>query len=130
MTASEGRPLPAQDQLLAAALAGGATQKEAGERVGTSPRTIRRRLADPEFAAMVQRLSGEAVRDAYDRLRASIGSAFDTVVELTGAEHPDSIRLAASKTIISEFPRYFDIIETEHRLRLLESAATEREDTF
>ncbi len=77
---------------------------------------------------MVQRLSGEAVRDAYDRLRASVGGAFDTIVELTGPEHSESIRLAACKTIITEFPRYFDIIETEHRLRLLESFAAQDDE--
>jgi hypothetical protein len=130
MTEARGGLRSADDQLLAATLAGGATQKAAGQRIGMSARTVRRRLADPEFSSMVQRLSGEAVRDAYDRLRASVGGAFDTIVELTGPEHAASIRLAACKTIITEFPRYFDIIETEHRLRLLESFAAEDKEAW
>jgi hypothetical protein len=119
---SRGGTWSAGDRLLAAALAGGATQRAAGDRVGVSERTVRRRLEDPEFSELVQRLSSEAVLDAFDRLRGAIGQAFDTVVELTGDGHLPSIRLRACEAIIREFPRYFEVVETEHRLRVLEAA--------
>ena len=46
-------PREARDVVLITALASGATQANAGRAAGMSDRTVRRRLADPEFAARV-----------------------------------------------------------------------------
>jgi hypothetical protein len=108
--------------LLAAALAGGATQAQAAERTGVSARTVRRRLADPSFAALVSRLQVQTAEDVLERLSESAVGAVETLVELTKPPAPAPVRLAAAKAILEQHQRYTAVVDVDRRLRTLESA--------
>jgi hypothetical protein len=87
-------PTPEQDQVLVAALAGGATYDRAGAAAGLSERTVRRRMADPAFRARVREASSELASAVAARLTASSVTAADRLgvehVEVVGAHRRSS----------------------------------------
>jgi hypothetical protein len=116
-------PKPIGSELLmAAALAGGNTQAQAAERTGVSPRTIRRRLANPEFAALVERLRVQTAEDVLQMLSEAVVGAVRTLVELTGPSMPPAVRLGAAKALLDQYPRYSAAVDVDRRLRALEGA--------
>jgi hypothetical protein len=117
---SASRP---QDLVLASALASGACRKDAARRAGLSSRTARRRLGDPEFAAVVDRLRCEAMEGALGALVAASVGAVETLAELTGEQYPASVRHGAAKTILSQSTRLHHEVQIEHELRILEGGA-------
>jgi len=108
--------------LLASALAAGATQVEAAERTGVSARTVRRRLAEPEFAALVERLRVQKAEDVLEMLGDSVVRAVETLVELTGPSAPAPVRLAAARTLLEQYSRFSASVDVDRRLRVLEMA--------
>jgi len=115
------RDTSAQSDVIAAALAGGATHAEAGQAAGVSERTVRRRLDEPEFLGYVSRLKDELVSRTTDRLTGLTTAAVDTLAELvTSPETPPAVRLRAALGVLSERRVWHDAYETENRLRALE----------
>jgi hypothetical protein len=119
---AHGNGVDGSELLLAAALAGGATQEQAAERTGMSPRTIRRRLAKPEFAAMVERMRIQTAEEVFEILRESAVEAVRTLVELTKPPAPDQVRLGAAKALLDQHQRFAGAVDVERRLRALEAA--------
>jgi hypothetical protein len=116
------RALDGSELLLAAALAGGATQVQAAERTGMSTRTIRRHLAKPEFVAMVERMRIQTAEEVLEILRESAVGAVQTLVELTRPPTPDQVRLGAAKALLDQQLRFAGAVDVERRLRALEAA--------
>jgi hypothetical protein len=94
-----------KDELMAAALAAGATRAAAAEVGDVSERTVRRRLNDPEFAARVRELRAEAIAAGLDKLAEVLTRAVDTLVHLMDKSENDFVRLAAAKAIIENLLR-------------------------
>jgi hypothetical protein len=70
------------DDILAAALAYGATHHEAGEKIGLSERTVRRRLENPGFRARVSKERTLIVRQISDGLTGLTLQALETLQSL------------------------------------------------
>ena len=110
------------DGLVLAALAGGATAAEAAEAAHVSERTVRRRLADAEFAGRIEDARAEIVDVVLTRISTGALAAADTLLALLAPEEPPSVRLGASRAILDcgmklraeqEFSDRLDAIE-EH----------------
>jgi len=110
-----------QDDIVAAALASGATHREAGDAAGMSERTVRRRLEQPEFRAQVSTRRDELVTRTTDRLTGLTTTAVDTLASLiSSAETPAGVKLRAAMGILAVHRVWRDATEMENRLRLLE----------
>jgi hypothetical protein len=135
-----GSDRTARDLTLARLLAVGLTQTAAAERAGMSDRTVRRRLADPAFAQLVD---GERLRIAertLDQLmfgaeRATrnlleIADGTVTVVDTDGQEHPEavpvSVRVSAARALLAAAVNWRDQVELDRRLTAIETAIAAR----
>jgi len=112
------------DEILAAALAAGATTRQAARTANVSPRTVARRMADAEFRREVARLRAEMVDRTVGRTAAAGSAAVGTLVRLLGAE-ADSVRVAAARVLLDAGLKYREHVELADRLAELE-AKTER----
>jgi len=123
-----------KDDLIAAALASGATHREAGSAAGVSERTVRRRLEQPEFEEQVSSQRDELVSRTMDRLTGLTTTAVDTLSSLiSSADTPAGVKLRAAMGILAVHRVWRDATEVENRLRLLENLVatgqTERDDS-
>src|SRR5680860_1857829 len=85
-----------QDEVLAQALAEGASQVEAGNRAGVSDRTVRRRLREPAFRELVNQKRRDMITEASGRSSAQLNAAVATLTELLSSAE-DSVRLRAAQ---------------------------------
>lgn len=115
------------DSLLIAALASGATQREAADRAGVSERTVRRRLSDPEFCAAVEHARREMVAQAVAHLSGTATEAARTLRALLRARS-EHARLGAARAVLDYLRQHRESVEIEQRLRELEAMAAEVED--
>jgi AraC-like DNA-binding protein len=96
-----------------------------------SERTVRRRLADPVFAAEVDAATRERSREVASRLVSAGERSIAVLVELLDAD-PVGVRLAAAKTLLDHGNRIafrrLEAAELESRLRTLEVAANGNDD--
>lgn len=116
----------AQDELIVAALASGATYPEAAGLASTSPRTVRRRMADEAFARRVSTARGELVAAVTGRLTDVAFEAVDTLRHGLNAEKSvDQIRAAHEILVLGL--RYRTDHELEGRLRALEQQLETKE---
>jgi hypothetical protein len=104
-----------------AALATGRTAAEAAGLGKVGERTVRRRLADPEFCAEVSRARNELVAVATARASGRALEAIDTLTELTALDAPPSVRLGAAKAIIDYGIRLRSESELSERLAVVEA---------
>lgn len=118
----------AGDEVLVAALAAGLSQADAGERAGVCDRTVRRRLKDPEFVALVREARREMVGEATGRVTSLLTAAVDTFGELLGSDDP-SIRLRAATAIVRTTAEYHVSEDLAERISDLEANATEGADS-
>src|SRR5680860_1238028 len=88
-----------QDEVLAQALAEGASQVEAGNRAGVSDRTVRRRLREPAFRELVNQKRRDMITEASGRSSAQLNAAVATLTELLSSAE-DSVRLRAAQLLI------------------------------
>jgi hypothetical protein len=116
-------PTAEQDQVLVAALAGGATYDRAGAAAGISARTVRRRMADPGFRARVREASSELARAVAAHLTASSVTAVDRLSVLLDGPDP-RVQLAAVRLVLDAALRHREAVELEERMSALEQAAT------
>lgn len=109
------------------ALLAGATQAQAARQAGVSERTVRRRLADPEFSDRYN----AAFTDMFDRNAASLVASFpiarSTLIEvMTDPRAPATARVAASKAVIHYGLEYTHESTTAERLAQVEAAVARR----
>ena len=109
------------DSVLLTALAGGSTAADAATAAKVSERTVRRRLAEPDFVTHLEELRREVIQSALVKVSSSAVQAVTTLVSLLDSEQPSSTRLGAAKAVLdygirlraeSEFAERLTAIET------------------
>ena len=111
-----------QDDVLVEALAQGLDYAAAGELAHLSARTVRRRMARPSFAALVQQRRGQRVGELTGVLVGLAERAVATLRECMDADRPGD-RIRAAQVVLGELHRFRDQCDVEDRLRQLEQAA-------
>lgn len=110
----------AQDELIIAALASGRDYEGAATVAGTSSRTVRRRMSDPEFAAEVSRRRGERVGQVSGLLLDASVLAVGVLLDCLNSES-DVVRSRAARTLIDLGQRVRVTSDHEERLARLEA---------
>lgn len=111
--------LDAADELLIEALANGATYAEAGDLADVSARTVRRRMADPAFAAEVAKRRTERLSMVSGRLSLLAQHALDVLEQKLGSAHPGEA-LRAADMVLSLDRRYREQVDFAARLLAVE----------
>lgn len=110
-----------EDEALKDALATGLTYAEAGEVVGVSERTVRRRMSEQEFAADVSRRRGEHVSSLAGQLVTAGTEAVHVLRESLHADVP-AVRLRAAQLLLTLGTQLRHAHELEQRLAALEAS--------
>jgi hypothetical protein len=121
--AGDGRK-PA-DEVLASLLAAGVKHCDAALRSGVSERTVQRRLQDPEFVAMVQRLRSEMVSQAAGRLADTLAEASDVLRGLLADPDPHVKHKSAVK-VIELGLKVAELTELQKRVEQLEAMLSDK----
>ena len=106
--------------MLIAALAGGATVRDAAATARVGERTVYRRLADAHFKQRVDAARAEILTGAMARLSAATTGAVTTLASLLSAES-ESVRLGAARSILDVALRWREQSELAERLFRLEA---------
>jgi hypothetical protein len=106
--------------MLLLALACGATAESAAQKAGVSLRTVRRRLADPEFCRRLQQLRGEIVQRTTGTLTAVTGEAVRALAELLKPDVAPHTRLGAARAVLEMAMKMREFAEFGERLGELE----------
>jgi len=106
---------------VSAALAGGASYVSAALAGGISVNTIRRRMAEPDYAAAVLALRAEMLACAVGRLASTAEAAALTLQELLAEDSPPQARLGAARAIFEYLGRFGDVAVLEQRIAVLEA---------
>jgi hypothetical protein len=109
-----------KDVIWAMALASGATQAVAAEQAGTSPRTIRRKLARPEFRQLVADLRAELIGQALGRMANNMTRAADSLGALLDSED-ERVRLRTCRALLSLGLKMRDSVDLTERVREIEA---------
>ena len=121
---SPGRmPSPTRDELLTDALAAGATQTRAARESGYSLATVKRRAADPAFAAGVRERRAELLTATSARLNAAGAEAVTTLRHLL-TDESSAVRLGAAKALLAAALDYRAAVDLESRVAVLEAIAS------
>lgn len=88
------------DDLIAAALAVGASYEQAGEAAGVSKSTVKRRMGDPVFREVVAEAREEAIAVLRGRLLRVAPNALGTLEELATGAESESVRLGAARSLV------------------------------
>jgi hypothetical protein len=110
---------PKGNGALLLALAAGQTVRDAARTAGLGERTVRRRLADPDFRRGVSQLRGEMVDRALGRAADGMSEAADMLRRLLRAKR-ENIRLGAARSLLEFGVRLRESVELEARLAALE----------
>jgi hypothetical protein len=94
------------DPLIIEALASGASHSEAARAANVSIRTITRRLTDPSFRRQLDEIQAQSLKGVSAQLTASAGTAINTLVELTSADQPATVRATAARALLSGAQQY------------------------
>jgi hypothetical protein len=108
-----------RDAGLLAALAAGATVRQAAAQARVSERTAHRRLANPDFRRRVAEVRAQMMGRALGKMADSMAAAADTLRSLLAAKS-DSIRLGACWAVLELTPKLREFIDHEERLQALE----------
>lgn len=122
---TRGPKRPAADGLAAAALANGATRPEAARAAGLSERTIRRRLGDPDFRALVADCRARITADVLSGTAELAGRAVARLGVLLDDENPH-VSLGAARTILTVAADFGERAELAERLAALEAVLKAR----
>jgi hypothetical protein len=120
------------DELLASALATGATYGEAGRIAGVSKSTVKRRMGDDAFRQRVASERVELIDTLRGRLLSAAPDAVRTLSELSAAAQSDSVRVGAARAVLDLSlgrRRGFDLVdgkEVERLVRDIADAAARR----
>jgi DNA-binding NarL/FixJ family response regulator len=119
--AEDRQDLSARWQILAVALATGATVKAAARKAGVSERTVYRRLSRPRFRAVVRQLREQMTSEAIGTLTREMNTAAIMLKKLLKAGK-DETRLRAARAIIELAIRAREHADLEQRVAELEEA--------
>jgi hypothetical protein len=112
MSANENGTGP-HDDLIIAALVGGATYADAATTAGVSKATVARRMADVEFRIRVAEGRHEIAEALRGRLVEAASDAVTTIHDLSTSASSESVRLSASKAVLDLVLRSRDLDEAE-----------------
>jgi hypothetical protein len=116
-----------RDLELARLLAAGATQARAGEQLGMSERTVRRRVADPQFLDLVDQERTAHVERIIDGLTVVSRRAITVLGELIeDGDVPPAVRVSACRTALTAVLGWRDQLELDRRLTDIERALRAR----
>lgn len=119
---------PPRDRELARLLAAGATQARAGAEIGMSERTVRRRLADPAFLALIDAERVAHCERVIDSLTLVAGRAVTVLNDiLDDADAPPAVRVSACRTALTAVLGWRDQLELDKRLADVERALRARQ---
>ena len=107
------------DAALVAALAGGATVRDAAAEVGIGEATAHRRLKEAGFRGRVDDARAELIAAAVARLGAASTKAVSTLEGLLAAES-EAVRLGAAKAILDSALKWREHQDLTERVRVLE----------
>ncbi len=114
-----------QDDVLVEALAEGMSYAPAAELAGhLSARSVRRRMSDPQFAALVYQRRGQRAAEITGVLVGLARRAVDTLADCLDAQRPAD-RIRAAQVVLGELHRFRDQLDLEERIRSLEEATFE-----
>jgi hypothetical protein len=108
-----------KDSTLAMALASGESVGTAAEQAGVTDRTVRRKLATPEFRRQVAELRAELMSRALDHMTKNMTRAADVLAGLLDEQNP-AMRLRAARSLLTLGLRLRDSIDLNDRIRDLE----------
>ena len=108
------------DSGLIAALACGATVRDAAQSAGVSERTAHRRLEDPAFARRVTDARSEMLSRAVGTLARTSTAAATALALLLRAES-ETVRLGAARSILELAAKFHETEQLEHRIAQLEA---------
>ena len=111
-----------------AALAAGQTVRDAAKDAGLSERTAYRRLENVEFRRRVKEVQAEMIARAARMLAAAATDAVVVLRELSGSAQRETVKLAASRTILELVHKLRESAEIEFRLCELEGRVNEQKD--
>jgi len=100
-------------------LAEGLSIVEAARQAGVSERTLRRRLARPDYRAEVAQLRGKMLDAALGQLIAATTAAVAVLVNLLEAKS-ETVRLGAASRILEHALELRELTEVEGRVQSLE----------
>lgn len=116
---ARGPKRPAADGIAAAALANGSTRQEAARAAGLSERTIRRRLGDPDFRALVGDCRARIMADVLSGAAGLAGRAVERLGELVEDDNPH-VALGACRAVLTVAADFGDRAELAERIEALE----------
>jgi hypothetical protein len=115
-----------KDILIATAIARGVKRKTVADEHEVSERTLRNRMADPQFRRLVSDLRSEMIDGVVGALASLGAKAVYTLAKLMDAQS-DGVRLQAATTILTTMMKGRENIEFSERLNRLEEQYMERE---
>ena len=110
-----------------AALLSEPTQAAAAKKVGISARTMRRYLAEPDFAEAYQQAHTQLVENATKQIQRGLSSAVDTLYEIaTDKNAGKTARVSAARALLEHGLRYTEAVNILERLQALEAKEMEK----
>jgi len=109
------------DDLVLQALVCGATVEVAANRASISPRTVYRRLEDPQFQRRLREMRADMVQRTSGMLTAAGGESVKTLLALHDPATPPAVRLGAARTTLELSMKMRDSAELEARVAALEA---------
>ena len=87
---------------------------------GMHERTLRRRLADPDFRRRIQAIRADMVQRHAGTLTAAGTEAVRALLELLKGNTPPAVRLGAARSVLEIAVKYREISDLEERLATIE----------
>lgn len=117
------------DYLLAASLAAGAREREAAKAGACSERTVRRRLAEPEFRQLVVEARDRICDEVLGRAVSHASRAVDVLAEvMDSTESRPAVRVSAARALLDSVLRYREMEELVRRIERIEEAVPPRQE--
>jgi hypothetical protein len=113
------------DEAIIFAMAAGATVAGAAEHAKVSEKTVRRRLANPDFRRRVAEARSEMLVRAVGRLSIAGVQTVDDLIALRSASS-ESVRLGACRALLEFLFKGNDAVILEQRIQALEAAEQAR----
>jgi hypothetical protein len=114
------------DEILIAALAGGATVAVAAQQAGVGERTVWRRLQADDFRARLDAARRQSLASALDVLTKVSTAAAATLADLLKKEYAPSVRLGAARSILDLSIKAEELRELTARGQALETGQPQR----
>jgi hypothetical protein len=112
------------DSLIITGLAAGLTYKKVAEQAGVSEKTVRNRLAQPEFRRKVAEARASLVEGTMAQLVAAGTEAVEALRRLLQAES-ESVQLGAARSLIELSSKLRESHDLETRIAALEAQANQ-----